>query len=96
MNHKDVQKRWLNALVNEQAIAERYFAPTLPAMRGEVHTYTLEFDGVESWMAFVDYIRRNGHKVYGRRLADCHMEVTSNMPKERVLAVYERFGAKNK
>ncbi len=104
MNHKDVQKRWLDALVNEQAITERYFAPTLPAMRGEVHTYTLEFDGVESWMAFVDYIRRNGYKVYGRRIGDVDniahtddslwLDVACSMPKERVLAVYERFGSK--
>lgn len=75
-------------------------------MSGDFATYALAFDDFQSWVSFVTYIRRNGYKVYGRRIGDVDnithtddslwLDVACSMPKERVLAVYERFGSKEK
>jgi hypothetical protein len=83
-----------------------YFSPTLGVvgMRGDFETYALAFNDFQSWVSFVTYIRRNGYKVYGRRIGDVDniahtddslwLDAACSMPKERVLAVYERFGSK--
>jgi hypothetical protein len=52
-----------------------YFSPMLnedvdniTTQRGELRTYTLNFNRLYNWKTFVTYIRNKGYKIYGRRV----------------------------
>jgi hypothetical protein len=52
-----------------------WFSPMLgyhgmTSQKGEFRTYALNFEKLEQWQAFVTYIRRNGYKIFGRRISD--------------------------
>lgn len=73
----------------------------MSSQKGEFRTYALNFETLKQWQAFVTYIRRNGYKVFGRRISDVDdvtlsddklwLDIATDYPKERLIAIYEQI-----
>lgn len=83
-----------------------YFSPNLgyhgmTSHRGEFQTYALGFTKLQSWKYLLDHVRRNGYKIFGRRISDpdntdendenLWLDIATDFPKHRLLAIYERY-----
>ena len=83
-----------------------WFSPMLgyrgmSSQKGEFRTYAFNFETLKQWQAFVTYIRRNGYKVFGRRISNADdvtlsdnnlwLDISTDYPKHRLVEIYERY-----